>query len=169
MDEATINLHEPLLSSPMSPTSIAELLPQVRGVLPLTDIDALNRLTGTLCDVLESTLAVPPAPAHDAVAVPALTPTEFLHAILLDGPRPAKTIERMAQEQHGWRPKVLFKARWEMRVKATRHDFGPGGCWMWKLPGHMTDKDVHFHPGEWRSFIAGHRPGVHRPTLDASS
>jgi hypothetical protein len=101
--------------------------------------------------------------------VPALTPTEFLHAILLDGPRPAKTIERMAQEQHGWRPKVLFKARWEMRVKATRHGFGPGGCWMWKLPGHMTDKDVHFHPGEWRSFIAGHRPGVHRPTLDASS
>jgi hypothetical protein len=119
--------------------------------------------------VLESTLAVPPAPAHDAVAVPALTPTEFLHAILLDGPRPAKTIERMAQEQHGWRPKVLFKARWEMRVKATRHGFGPGGCWMWKLPGRMTDKDVHFHPGEWRSFIAGHRPGVHRPTLDASS
>jgi hypothetical protein len=55
-------------------------------------------------DVLETTLAVsPPAPAHDAVAVPALTPTEFLHAILLDGPRPAKTIERMAQEQHGWR------------------------------------------------------------------
>jgi hypothetical protein len=106
--------------------------------------------------VLESTLAVPPAPAHDAVAVPALTPTEFLHAILLDGPRPAKTIERMAQEQHGWRPKVLFKARWEMRVKATRHGFGPGGCWMWKLPGHMTDKDVHFHPGEWRGFVVGH-------------
>jgi hypothetical protein len=36
----------------MSPTSIAELLPQVRGILPLTDIAALNRLAGTLCDVL---------------------------------------------------------------------------------------------------------------------
>jgi hypothetical protein len=48
----------------MSPTSIAELLPQVRGILPLTDIAALNRLAGTLCDVLETTLAVPPAPAN---------------------------------------------------------------------------------------------------------
>jgi hypothetical protein len=37
--------------------SIAELLPAVRGILPLTDIDALNRLAGTLCDVLESTCA----------------------------------------------------------------------------------------------------------------
>ena len=169
MDEATINLHEPLLSSTMSPTSIAELLPQVRGVLPLTDIDALNRLTGTLCDVLESTLAVPPAPAHDAVAVPALTPQEFLFSALLDGPRPATAVERAAREQHGWRPRVLFKARQEMRVKATRHGFGPGGRWIWELPGHMTDKDVHFHPGEWRGFITGHRAGVHCPNLDVPS
>ena len=58
--------------------SIAELLPRVRQVLPLTDIDALNRLTTTLCDVLETTLAVLPAPTNEAVAVPALTPTEFL-------------------------------------------------------------------------------------------
>jgi hypothetical protein len=56
---------------------------------------ALNRLTVTLCDVLETTLTVPPAPAHDAVAVPALTPTEFLHAILLDGPQPATVVERV--------------------------------------------------------------------------
>jgi hypothetical protein len=53
MDEATINLHKPALSSTMSPTSIADLLPAVRGILPLTDIDALTRLTTTLCDVLE--------------------------------------------------------------------------------------------------------------------
>jgi hypothetical protein len=58
--------------------SIAELLPRVRQVLPLTDIDALTRLTTTLCDVLETTLAVLPAPTNEAVAVPALTPTEFL-------------------------------------------------------------------------------------------
>jgi hypothetical protein len=75
----------------------------------------------------------------------------------------------MAQEQHGWSPQVLFKARRRLRAKAIRRGFGPGGYWSWKLPGHMTDKDVHFHPGEWRGFIAGHRPGVHRPTLDASS
>jgi hypothetical protein len=143
----------------MPPTmSIADLLPAVRSILPLNNVDALNRLAGTLCDVLETTLAVlPPTPANEAVAVPALTPTEFLHAILLDGPRPAIDIERMAQEQHGWRPRVLFKARQQMRVKAMRCGFGPGGYWTWKLPGYMTDKDVHFHPGEWRGFIAGHR------------
>jgi hypothetical protein len=119
--------------------------------------------------VLETTLAVPPAPAHDAVAMPALTPQEFLFSALLDGPRPAIDIERMAREQHGWPPRVLFKARQGMRVKAIRCGFGAGGYWIWKLPGYMTDKDVHFHPGEWRGFIAGHRAGVHRPHLDASS
>jgi hypothetical protein len=118
---------------------------------------ALNRLTVTLCDVLETTLAVPPAPANETVAVPALTPTEFLHVILLDGPRPATAVEHMAREQHGWHPRILFKARQQMRVKALRHGFGPGGCWIWALPDYMTDKDVRFHPGEWRSFIAGHR------------
>ena len=164
MHEATIKLHKPVLSSTMSLMSIAELLPQVRGLLPFTDIDALNRLAATLCDVLESTLAVPPsAPVHEAVAVPAL------HAILLDGPRPAKAVERIAREQHGWSPQVLFKARRALRVKASRHGFGQGGYWIWKLPGHMTDKDVHFHPGEWRSFIAGHRAGAYRPAQDASS
>jgi hypothetical protein len=70
---------------------------------------------------------------------------------------PTKAVERMAREQHGWPPRVLFKARQGMRVKAIRCGFGPGGYWSWKLPDHMTDKDVHFHPGEWRSFIAGHR------------
>jgi hypothetical protein len=49
---------------------IADLLPQVRGLLPLADIAALNRLARTLCDV-ETTLAVPPAPTNEAVAVPA--------------------------------------------------------------------------------------------------
>jgi hypothetical protein len=88
--------------------SIAELLPRVRGILPLTDIDALNRLTTTLCDVLETTLAVPPAPTNEAVAVPALTPQEFLFSALLDGPQPAKAVERAAREQHGWPPRVLF-------------------------------------------------------------
>jgi hypothetical protein len=75
----------------------------------------------------------------------------------------------VARERHGWSPKVLFKARQALRVKATRCGFGPGGHWIWKLPGHMTDKNVHFRPGEWRSFIAGHRASVHRPNLDASS
>jgi hypothetical protein len=151
------------------PMSIAELLPQVRGILPLDNVGALNRLARTLCDVLETTLTVPPAPANEAVAVPALTPIEFLHAILLDGPQPATVVARVAREQHGWPPRVLFKARRALRVKASRHGFGPGGCWIWALPGHMTDKDVHFHPGEWRSFIAGHRAGVHCPNPDASS
>ena len=137
--------------------SIAELLPAVRGILPLTDVGALNRLTKTLCDVIESTLTVPPAPANAALAVPALTPQEFLFSALLEGPRPAIDIERMAREQHGWPPRVLFKARQEMRVKAVRRGFGPGGCWIWKLPGHMTDKEVRFHPGEWRGWVAGRR------------
>src|SRR5271163_1234528 len=155
----------------MPPTmTIADLLPQVRGILPLDNIDALNRLARTLCDVLETTQAVPPpAPVHEVLAVPALTPTEFLHAILLDGPQPAKAVERMAREQHGWPPRVLFKARQTMRVKAIRCGFGPGGYWSWKLPGHLTDKNVYFHPGEWRSFIAGHRAGVHCPNPDAPS
>ena len=98
-------------------------------------------------------------------------PREFLFSALLDGPRPAIDIERMAREQHGWRPRVLFKARQEMRVKAIRCGFGPGGYWIWKLPDHMTDKEVHFHPGEWRSFIAGHRewPSTARWAQDASS
>ena len=89
--------------------------------------------------------------------MPALTPPEFLFSALLDGPRPAIDIERMAREQHGWRPRVLFKARQEMRVKAMRRGFGPGGYWTWTLPGYMTDKDVHFHPGEWRGLVAGRR------------
>jgi hypothetical protein len=160
---------KPVLSSTMSPTNIAELLPQVRGILPLTDVGALNRLARTLCDVLETTLTVPPAPANEAVAVPALTPQEFLFSALLDGPRPAKAVERIAREQHGWSPQVLFKARQEMRVKAMRRGFGPGGYWIWKLPGDMTDKEVHFHPGEWRGCIAGHRAGAYRPAPDASS
>ena len=50
---------------------------------------------------------------------------------------------------------MLFMARQALRVKAVRRGFGPGGHWFWKLPGHMTDKDVHFHPGEWRGWIAG--------------
>jgi hypothetical protein len=49
--------------------------------------------------VLETTLAVsPPAPANAAVAVPALTPQEFLFSALLDGPQPATAVE-----QHGAR------------------------------------------------------------------
>ena len=100
-------------------------MPAVRGILPLADIDALNRLAGTLCDVLETTLAVPPAPTNEAVAVPALTPQEFLFSALLDGPRPATAVVRVAREQHGWPPRVLFKARQEMRVKALRHGFRP--------------------------------------------
>jgi hypothetical protein len=77
-------------------------MPAVRGILPLTDIDALNRLARTLCDVLETTLAVsPPAPTNEAVAVPALTPQEFLFSALLDGPRPATAVVRVAREQHG--------------------------------------------------------------------
>jgi hypothetical protein len=131
---------------------IAELLPRVR------DIDALNRLVGTLCDVLETTLPVPPAPAEEAIVMPALTPQEFLFSTLLDGPQPATAVERIARERHGWSPQILFKARQRLHVKAMRRRFGPGGHWFWKLPGHMTDKDdVHFHPGEWRGFIAGHQ------------
>ena len=91
--------------------------------------------------MLETTLAVPPPPANEAVAVPALTPQEFLFSALLEGPRPAKAVERMAREQHGWPPRMLFKARQGMRVKAIRCGFGPGGYWSWKLPDHMTDKD----------------------------
>jgi hypothetical protein len=143
--------------------SIADLLPQVPDILPLTDIDAANKMCRTLCDVIESTLTVPPAPTHEAVAVPALTPQEFLFSALLDGPQPAKAVERMAREQHGWRPKVLFKARWALKVKAVRRGFGPGGRWVWKLPGYMTNKNIYFHPGEWRDFIADHRHKI--PTL----
>jgi hypothetical protein len=44
-----------------------------------------------------------------------------------------------------------------MRVKAVRRGFGPGGCWTWALPKDATDKAIYFHPGEWRSFIAGHQ------------
>ena len=62
--------------------------------------------------------------------MPALTPQEFLFSALLDGPQPAKAVERVAREQHGWPPRVLFKARQEMRVKAIRRGFGPGGRWI---------------------------------------
>jgi hypothetical protein len=148
---------KPVSPSMLPPMSIAELLPQVRGILPLTDVAALNRLAGTLCDVLETALAVPPAPANEAVAVPALTPTEFLHAMLLDGPQPAIDIERAAREQHGWPPRVLFKARRALHVKALRRGFGPGGCWIWKLSEEAAAKASYFRPDEWRSFIAGHR------------
>jgi hypothetical protein len=148
--------------------SIADLLPAVRSILPLNNVDALNRMCSTLCDVVERTLAVPPAPAPEEAAVPALTPQEFLFSALLDGPRPATAVERMAQE-HGWPPRVLFKARQQMRVKAMRCGFGPGGYWTWKLPGYMTDNVTYFDCGEWRNFIAGRRASVHRQTLDASS
>jgi hypothetical protein len=140
------------------PMSIADLLPQVRGLLPLSDAATLNRLAATLCDVIETTLAVPPATlVPETVVAPALTPQEFLFSTLLNGPQPATAVERMAREQHGWPPRVLFKARQALRVKATRRGFGPGGCWIWKLPGYMTDKEVHFHPGEWRRLVAGRR------------
>src|SRR5271170_736346 len=93
----------------MPPTmTIADLLPQVRGILPLDNIDALNRLARTLIDVLERAVS-PPAPTNEAVAVPPLTPQEFLFSALLDGPRPAKAVERDAREQHGWSPQVVFK------------------------------------------------------------
>ena len=147
---------KPVLPS-ISPISIADLLPQVRGILPLTDIDAANKMCRTLCDVIESTLTVPPAPTNEAVAVPALTPQEFLFSALLDGPRPATAVVRMAREQHGWPPRVLFKARQRLHVKAIRRGFGAGGYWIWKLPEEATDKAIYFHPGEWRGFIAGHR------------
>jgi hypothetical protein len=155
----------------MHRSHIAKLLPEVRGVLPFGDIAAANRMCATLCDVLELVVS-PPAPATlgpETVVAPALTPTEFLHAMLLDGPRPAKTIERIARERHGWPPRVLFKARRAMRVKAIRHGFGPGGHWMLALPGHMTDKVIYFDPDEWRNWIAGHRVGVYRPNPDAAS
>ena len=89
--------------------------------------------------------------------MPAPTPQEFLFSALLDGPRPATAIERMAREQHGWSPQVLFKARQCLHVKAIRRGFGPGGCWIWALPDDATDKAIYFHPDEWRSFIAGHQ------------
>ena len=125
----------------MSPSEHRRSSAAVRGILPLTDVDALNRMCSTLCDVVETTLAVsPPAPTNEAVAVPALTPQEFLFSALLDGPRPAIDIERMAREQHGWRPRIVFRARQQMRVKAMRRGFGPGGYWSWKLPEDATDK-----------------------------
>jgi hypothetical protein len=148
--------------------SIADLLPAVRSILPLNNVDALNRLARTLCDVLELAVS-PPVPAPDAVAVPALTPQEFLFSTLLDGPRPAKIIERMAREQHGWPPRLLFKARQEMRVKAIRCGFGRGGRWLWALPEGATDRAIYFRPDEWRNWIAGHRANAHHPNLDASS
>ena len=44
----------------MPPTmSIADLLPAVRSILPLNNVDALNRMCSTLCDVIESVLAAP--------------------------------------------------------------------------------------------------------------
>jgi hypothetical protein len=153
---------------------IADLLPAVRSILPLNDVAALNRMCLTLCSILEATLAVPSpapanAPAEEAIVVPALTPTEFLHAILLDGPQPATAVERAARERHGWHPRILFKARQRLRVKASRHGFGPGGHWFWKLPEDATDRAIYFRPDEWRNWIAGHRAGVYRPNLDASS
>jgi hypothetical protein len=132
----------------ISPISIADLLPQVRGVLPLTDIDALNKMCLTLCRVIEDMLTTPSsalALTHEAVAVPAPTPAEFLHAALLDGPQPAKAVERVAREQHGWHPRILFKARQRLRVKAMRRGFGPGGHWFWKLPEDATDRAIYFH------------------------
>jgi hypothetical protein len=142
--------------------SLADLLPRVRSILPLNDIAALNRLAGTLCDILEATLAaLPPGPpatlVPETIVAPALTPTEFLHTMLLDGPRPATDIKRIAREQHGWRPKLLYKARLALRVKASRRGFGPGGYWIWALPGHVTNKTIYFRSGEWRTFIEGHR------------
>jgi hypothetical protein len=80
--------------------------------------------------VLETTLAVPPAPAEKAVAVPVLTPQEFLFSTLLDGPQPATAVECRARER--WSPKVPFKARQALRVKATaasgRAGTGLGHC-----------------------------------------
>jgi hypothetical protein len=151
--------------------SIADLLPAVRSILPLNNVDALNRMCSTLCDVVERTLAVPPPPvnqnvseieknrvARNAVVVaPVLIPTEFLHEMLLDGPRPAKAVERAARERHGWHSRILFKARRALRVKAMRRGFGPGGHWIWKLPEDATDRAIYFRPDEWRGFIAGHR------------
>ena len=149
---------------------VTELLPAVRSILPLSDVAALNCLAGTLCDVIKTMLAVPPAtPVPETLVVPPLTPQEFLFSALLDGPQPAKAVKSVARERHRWPPRVLFKVRRAMRVKAVRRGFGPGGCWVWKLPDHMTDKEVRFHAGEWRNWIAGHRASVHRPNLDASS
>jgi hypothetical protein len=107
----------------------------------------------TLCDVLE--LAVPLAPANEAVAVPALTPQEFLFSTLLDGPQPAKAVERVAREQHGWRAKVLWKARRELRVKAIRSGFGPGGCWIWALPEEATAEADLFSSGRMAQLYRG--------------
>jgi hypothetical protein len=93
---------------------------------------------------------------NEAIAVPALTPRNFCSRHCWTG-RGRRSTSSVARKQHGWPPRVLFKARQGMRVNAIRRGFGPGGYWIWKLPDHMTDKDVHFHPGEWRGFVAGRR------------
>jgi hypothetical protein len=141
----------------MHRSDIAKLLPGVRGVLPFGDIAASNKMCATLCDVIETMLAVPPAPANETVVAPALTPQEFLLSALLDGPQPAKAVERAAQERHGWHPRVLFKTRQQMHVKAMRRGFGPGGCWIWALPEDATDRAIYFRPDEWRGLVAGRR------------
>ena len=141
----------------MPPMSIAELLPRVRQVLPLTDIDALTRLTTTLCDVLETTLAVLPAPTNEAVAVPALTPQNFYFRHCWTGRGRRSTSSAWRESDTGGRRRSCSRPAPGAAGEGHALRFGPGGHWIWKLPEEATDKAIYFHPGEWRSFIVGHR------------
>jgi hypothetical protein len=58
--------------------------------------------------------------------------TEFLRAVLADGPVPAAEVNRMARE-HGLTTKVIRSAREALGVKIERDGFGPGSKSLWSF------------------------------------
>lgn len=59
---------------------------------------------------------------------------EFLRDLLADGPVEAEEGWRQARKL-GLKDRTLGSARAALRVKAHREGFGPGGRWVWELPG----------------------------------
>jgi putative DNA primase/helicase len=59
--------------------------------------------------------------------------TEFLQAVLSNGPVPAAEVNRMARE-HGFTTKAVRSAREALGVKIERDGFGPGSKSLWSLP-----------------------------------
>ena len=82
----------------------------------------------------------------------------FLEAALADGPVPASVVVPAAK-QVGISSRTLDRAKANLGIHPFRDGFGPGGRWVWALPGHSAPSggidrhviDAAFNDGIWRS------------------
>ena len=90
---------------------------------------------GMTVDRLLAAAAQPAAGAdEDALA----ETTEFLRALLANGPRSALAVQAAAQEQ-GVSERALRRAKKALGVVVSRVGFGRDGVWHWALPPRLDN------------------------------